>query len=235
MTTLCVIFVACLALFCLTSFSEAGMFQDKMKSAGTSGNPMTSMLMAMIPPECKKQVEDISKEADKIYDWLVKQKCAECPQGVKASAVLLKEEIIKKCLDSYMDYLAGEDFDIDKLCPAKFRRAEIWKFYGEWREPCGVTPNEVLPHPNLCKATDKDFPKTSDCIKEKGTAVFKARATPPPMDCVNKALKKCNEKDLGKWKKHFLVDMKGDPNVHKGLNAWVLTNDFFKTKCTGKY
>jgi hypothetical protein len=213
--------------------SEAGMFSDKMASAGSGGGPM-SLLMSFMPPECKKEVNEIAKEADGVYDWIVKKKCAECPNGVQASPLMLKEAIAKKAIDSYIDWLAGEGMDIDKVCTAKFRRAEMWPFYDKLKPKCVMDTNEFTKIQNLCKATDKEFPKTSACVKGEAMEVFKKRATPPPMDCVSKALKKCNSKDLGKWKKHFLVEMKGDPNVHKGVNLWVIANDFFKNKCTGK-
>jgi hypothetical protein len=225
--------LACVVLLSIATLSEAGMFSDKMASAGSGGGPM-SLLMSFMPPECKKEVNDIAKEADGIYDWLVKKKCAECPNGVQANALLLKEAIAKKAIDSYIDWLAQNDLDLDKVCPAKFRRAEIWPMYDKLKPKCVMNTNELTKIQNLCKATDKDFPKTGDCVKAEAMEIFKKRATPPPMDCVSKALKKCTTKDLGKWKKHFLVEMKGDPNVHKGVNLWVIVNDFFKNKCTGK-
>lgn len=200
------------------------------------GNPMTAMVMSFMPPECKKEVQAIQEEATKTYHWLKDKKCAECKDkgGVKGSSVMLMEEAAKIATNAYIDWLATKDLDIDKICPQKFRRKEIWEFYGKWKPPCIMDTKEFTQIQDLCKSTEKDFPKTQKCVEDKGTAVFKERATPPPMDCVSKALKKCNKKDLGEYKDHFMVKMRADPNVHKGKNAWVMTNSYFKNGCTGK-
>ena len=87
---------------------------------------------------------------------------------------------------------------------------------------------------NLCEAKEEDFPKTSQCFKDEGTKIFNEKAVPPPMDCVSRALSKCNKRNLGHWKEHFMMDMMADPNVHKDLNAFVIGNDFFKNGCTGQ-
>ena len=202
-----------------------------------NNNPMVAMVMSFMPPECKKEVKAIQAEAEKTYHWIKDKKCAECKDkgGVKGNTLLLKEEAAKIALNAYIDWLATKDLDIDKICPAKFRRKEIWEFYGKWRAPCVMNTEEFTKIEDLCKAGEKDFPKTQKCVTDKGTAVFKERATPPPMDCVSKALKKCNHKDLGEYTDHFMVKMRNDPNVHKGKNMWVIGNEYFKTGCTGKF
>ena len=221
-----------LALLCLSCVTEAGIFSDKAAAGKTS--PQAAMIMSLMPPECKKQVDDIVKQADEIYEWIVKKKCAECPDGVKADPLMLKEEIIKKCIDSYIDWLASKGMDVDTICQEKFRRGDIWSMYDKYKPICVMDPGEFKGHPNLCEAKEEDFPNTSACAKAEGEKVFKEKGTPPPMGCVSKALAKCNDKDLGSWKDHFLTEMKGDPKVHEGFNAWVIGNDFFKNGCTGK-
>lgn len=192
------------------------------------------LMATFMPPECKKEVNEISKQADEIYNWIVKKKCAECPNGVQANALMLREMIFRKCIDAYLDWLAQDDMDIDKICPAKFRRQELWQTYDQVKPQCVERTGEFAQHPNLCTAGDHDFDKTSECVKAEAMKIFKERATPPPMDCVSKAMKKCNSKDMGEWKQHFFVDMKGDPKMHEGNNMWVITNDFFKNGCSGK-
>jgi len=193
------------------------------------------MIAPFLPPECKTEIDAWMKEGDKVYYWLKEIKCKECPDGVTFNAVILKEEIAKKAIDAYLDYLAKEGFDIDKICMHKFRRKEVWPLYDQFRAQCIISQGELPNHPDLCKAKDGDFPKTSKCIKDKATKLFQEKAMPPPMDCLQKGLSKCTKAHMGKWRKHFFIDMKKDYNIHKGLNLWVIGSKFFKTKCTGQF
>ena len=211
---------------------EGGPFSDAGSQA--ANNPAASMIMNMMPPECKKEVNIVVKKADDTYNNLKNKKCAECPDGVKASSTMLLKTITLKAVNSYLDWLAKEDMDVDKICSEKVRRAELMPAIDYYEKKC-VTPYEFPGHQDLCKARKEDFPKTGDCFSEEGTKIMNERGSPPPMRCVNRALKKCNTKDMGKWDKHFMDDMKKNPNVHKGKNAWTIENSFFKKGCTGEY
>lgn len=219
--------------FVLLTVLPAAVYGIFSKGAANSG--AMAMIAPFLPPGCKAEIDAWMKESDKVYDWLKNQKCQECPGGVKFNALILKEEIAKKAIDAYLNYLAGEGFDIDKICMQKFRRKELWPLYNQFRDQCIKSTGEVPKHPDLCKAGDNDFPKTSKCVKDKANKIFKQKATPPPMDCLQKGLAKCTKAHMGKWRKHFFVDMKKDPNIHKGLNLWVIGSKFFATKCTGKF
>jgi len=203
-------------------------------SCSVEGGGAGAAMMALMPPECKKEVAIVQKKADDTYKYVKNKKCAECPDGVKASSAYLLRTITLKAMNSYLDWLAKDDMDIDKICSEKFRRAELIPLIEKIEKEC-VTPNEFPPHQNLCQSRKEDFPKTNDCIQAKADEIMKKKGSPPPMQCVNRALKKCNSKDMGKWDKHFMDDMRKNCNVHKGVNGWCIGESFFKKGCTGEF
>ena len=186
-------------------------------------------LMSIAPPECRELIDNVKKEATAKYEWIVNKKCAECPDGLKAEPVMLFEKVVKKSINSYLNWLAERNFDVDKVCPGIVSRKEIWDVYEKFKQSCIVDTGEFQGHQNLCTATPDDFPKTGDCIKAEASKYIEAKGAPLE-DCLTKIIKHCTHSDLGAWIKHIKT-MRENKEKFKEMNIFGHHDDFFKRKC----
>lgn len=211
------------------------------ESGGLMGDMMKNpMVQAMLPPGCEESLNGIIAKAKKTFKHIQDVECGKLCKGKPAKAASLwpHEKTIMDFVKSIFPFLKNRSpsLDFDKICPKNLVVADIWPIVKEIKTKCVKGKGEFDKHPNICKATQKDFPETEKCVKEIAMREFNERmARELPMECAGNALKKyCNKPYITPIENYYFNTVRKDYTKEKGHNPWQLKEEYFKGGCSGK-